>query len=169
MAPPTQVAKPALYALALMRLVLGLVFLWAFLDKAFGLDYTTPSDRSYLSGGHPTEGYLGSSYGPLGGLFKDLAGNAVVDFLFMFGLGAVGISLTLGFATKLGGWGGMAMVLLMYASHPIPWAPAHTTHPFLDDHILEATALALVALTNAGDWLGLGPWWRGKVKATWMH
>ena len=170
MAAPVQVARPALYALALLRLVLGLVFLWAFLDKAFGLHYTTTDANAWLDGGHPTKGYLGSSYGPFEKVFKAMAGKAVVDFLFMFGLGAVGTALTLGIANKLAGWGGVAMVLLMYLSHPIPWAPAHTTHPFLDDHVTEAAALGLIALTNAGDWLGLGNWWRTKTaKWPWLQ
>ncbi|HUR24916.1 MAG TPA: hypothetical protein VM327_02750 [Candidatus Thermoplasmatota archaeon] len=39
------------------------------------------------------------------------------------------------------------MVLLMYASHPVPWADPHGTHPFLDERITEATVMALIALT----------------------
>jgi len=154
------VAKPAAYALAALRIVLGLIFLWAFLDKLFGLRYATPPERAWIEGGEPTEGYLGTSYGPLGDVFQAMAGNTVVDALFMFGLLAIGLSLTLGMATRLGGWAGMAMVLLMYASHPIPWAPENGTHPFLDEHITEAAAMALIALTNAGDTWGLGRWWR---------
>lgn len=163
MAPLTPVARPAAYALAALRLTLGLIFLWAFLDKLLGLRYTTPPERAWIEGGEPTRGYLGSSFGPLGDLFQNMAGNAVVDALFMFGLAAVGIALTLGIATRLGGWGGMAMVLLMYASHPAPWAEPNGTHPFLDDHIVQAAALALVALTNAGITLGLGKWWHDKT------
>jgi thiosulfate dehydrogenase [quinone] large subunit len=160
---PVTVARPAAYALAALRISLGLIFLWAFLDKLLGLRYTTPPERAWIEGGEPTRGYLGSSYGPLGDLFQDMAGNAVVDTLFMFGLAAVGISLTLGIATRLGGWAGMAMVLLMYASHPVPWAPENGTHPFLDEHIVEAAAMALIALTNAGDTWGLGTWWRART------
>lgn len=169
MAAQVPVAKPAAYALAALRLALGLIFLWACLDKVFGLEYTTPPERAYLEGGSPTEGYLGSSYGPLEGVFEAMAGNAVVDFLFLFGLGAVGVSLTLGMGTKLGGWTGMAMVLLMYLSHPAPWAQPNGTNPVLDTHIVEAAALALLALTNCGDVWGLGRWWRGKAKASWLH
>ena len=164
------VAPPASYALGAARLVLGLIFLWAFLDKAFGLRYTTPPERAWTEGGEPTRGYLSSSFGPLGDLFKSMAGNGVVDVLFMLGLLAVGVALTLGIATKLGGWAGVAMVLLMYLSHPTPWADPNGTHPFLDQHILEATVLALVALTNAGHAMGLGRWWeRRTAKWPWMH
>ena len=46
---------------ALGRIGLGWTFLWAFLDKVFGLGFSTPSDRSWLSGGSPTEGFLANS------------------------------------------------------------------------------------------------------------
>lgn len=170
MAPPVVVARPASYALAALRITLGLIFLWAFLDKLFGLRYTTPSDRAWIRGGEPTLGYLSSSFGPLGDLFQAMAGNAVVDALFMLGLAGIGITLTLGIATRLGGWGGMAMVLLMYASHPVPWMEPNGTHPFLDEHITEAAAMALIALTNAGDTWGLGAWWRARMaKWPWLQ
>ena len=163
------VAPPASYALAAARLVLGLIFLWAFLDKLFGLGYATPSANAWMDGGHPTKGYLSSSFGPLADLFQAIAGRAVVDALFMMGLLGVGVSMTLGIATRLGGWSGMAMVLLMYASHPTPWADPNGTHPFLDEHLLEAAVFALIALTNAGAVLGLGRWWSSKVKPAWLH
>ena len=167
---PTPTQGKARYALAAARIILGLTFLWAFLDKLFGLTYSTPAASSWLKGGHPTKGYLGSSFGPLGEMFKGMAGNAVVDVLFMAGLLAVGLSLTFGFAVRLGGWSGVALVLLMYASHPVPWANPHATHPFLDEHILEAAVLALIALTAAGDTWGLGRWWRQKTgKWAWLQ
>lgn len=166
----TVVPPPASYALASARIVLGLVFLWAFLDKTFGLRYTTPKDRAWLEGGHPTQGYLSSSFGPLGDVFQAMAGKPVVDVLFMLGLLGVGVALTLGVATRPGGWAGFAMVLLMYLSHPMPWADPNGTHPFLDDHILQAAVLALIALTAAGHTWGLGAWWdRVTAKATWLR
>ena len=155
-------SAPAWRALACLRILLGLVFLWAFLDKLLGLGYATKAEMAWVRGGHPTRGYLSSSFGPLGEAFKAMAGNPVVDTLFMAGLLGVGVSLTLGIATRLGGWSGMAMVLLMYASHPTPWMQPHGTHPFLDEHITEAAALALLALTPSGLTWGLGGWW-GRV------
>ena len=164
------VSDKAKYALAALRIFLGLIFLWAFLDKAFGLTYTTPASNAWLDGGSPTRGYLSFSYGPLADVFREMAGNGLVDFLFMAGLFGVGVTLTFGVAVRLGGWGGVAMVLLMYASHPIPWAEPNSTHPFLDTHIVEAAALALLALTPSGDTWGLGPWWRSKTpKMAWLH
>jgi len=148
--------------------VLGLTFLWAFLDKTFGLTYATPADKAWVQGGHPTLVYLSSSYGPLGGLFRGMAGNAAVDALFMAGLLGIGVALTFGVATRLGCWSGLAMVLLMYASHPVPWASPHTPHPFLDEHVTEAAAFVLLAMLPAGEPLGLGGWWRRRVTVRWL-
>lgn len=162
--PLADVPRPAAYALAATRLTLGLIFLWAFLDKLLGLRHTTPPERAWLEGGEPTRGYLSSSFGPLEDLFHAMAGNALVDTLFMLGLLGVGLALTLGIAVRLGGWAGVAMVLLMYASHPVPWMEPNGTHPFLDEHILEAAALALVALTTSGHTWGLGRWWEARTR-----
>jgi thiosulfate dehydrogenase [quinone] large subunit len=168
--PAVVVARPAAYALASARLVLGLIFLWAFLDKLLGLGFATKSANAWVKGGHPTQGYLSSSFGPLGSMFKGMAGEPVVDVLFMAGLLAIGLTMTLGIAVRLGGWGGFAMVLLMYASHPVPWMQPHGSHPFLDEHILEAAVFALIAMTDAGHTLGLGRWWQARVKGrTWLE
>src|SRR6266511_711287 len=44
--------------LAVFRVAVGFVFLWAFLDKTFGLGYATPSAKAWINGGSPTKGFL---------------------------------------------------------------------------------------------------------------
>ena len=52
--------------LAAIRISLGWIFLWAFVDKLFGLGFATPSARSWLNGGSPTKGFLANAAtGPL--------------------------------------------------------------------------------------------------------
>ncbi len=34
------------FVLAVLRLAMGFIFLWAFLDKTFGLGYSTPPERA---------------------------------------------------------------------------------------------------------------------------
>ena len=45
-------------ALFLLRLALGVEFLWAFFDKLFGLGYSTPSARAWLNGDRRRKGSL---------------------------------------------------------------------------------------------------------------
>jgi len=44
------------YAVAAMRILLGIIFLWAFVDKLFGLGFATSSAKSWLGGASPTSG-----------------------------------------------------------------------------------------------------------------
>ena len=46
--------KTAWYALALSRILLGFVFLWAFLDKTFGLGFATAAEKAWVAGGSPS-------------------------------------------------------------------------------------------------------------------
>ena len=55
----TTAQKAARYLFAGIRLALGWVFLWAFLDKLFGLGHATPAKRAWINGGSPTKGFLG--------------------------------------------------------------------------------------------------------------
>lgn len=144
---------------ATLRVLVGLVFFWAFIDKFFGLGrwlaLGTPVEKSLISGASVTAGYLGSSHGPLAALFKPMAGLGIVEFLFMFGLFAVGLALILGAPIKLGSWGGIVMMALMWLSH---FPPTH--HPFVDDHLVYAVVLYGFTLVGAGDVWGIGAWWR---------
>ena len=51
-------------ALGLMRIVLGFMLVWAFLDKMFGLGFPSPSSAAVINGGSPTEYYLNVSVMP---------------------------------------------------------------------------------------------------------
>ena len=144
------------YVWALTRISLGWIFLWAFLDKLFGLGYSTPSERSWLNGGSPTRGFLANSAtGPFEGLYKDIAGAAWADWLFMIGLAAIGVALLLGIGMRIAAVSGALMYLLMWTVVLPP-----ENNPVVDDHIIGALALLGLALVHAGDTLGLGRWWK---------
>src|SRR5262249_29187152 len=72
---PPAVSVATRYVLAVLRIVVGWVFLWAFLDKLFGFGYATPSAKSWLNGGSPTKGFLSSATGPFAGVYHDIAGT----------------------------------------------------------------------------------------------
>ncbi|SDR23902.1 thiosulfate dehydrogenase [quinone] large subunit [Thermostaphylospora chromogena] len=143
------------YVWAIARISLGWIFLWAFLDKTFGLGFATPAERAWLAGGSPTTGFLkGVEGNALGGVFTALAGQAWVDWLFMAGLLGIGTALLLGAGMRIAaGTGSLLMVLMWAAELPLD------TNPFMDDHLVYAVVLIGLALAGAGDTLGIGGWW----------
>lgn len=144
----------ARYTWALARLSLGWVFLWAFLDKMFGLGHETASADAWISGGNPTEGFLSGAVGPFSGIYQEIAGTAWVNSLFMIGLLAIGVALMLGILMRLACGAGALMVTLMWTASLPP-----ENNLFMDDHIIYALVLVGLALVGAGNTLGLGRWW----------
>jgi thiosulfate dehydrogenase [quinone] large subunit len=148
----TQVVR---YAAAAIRLSMGFVFLWAFFDKAFGLGHETAGKDAWLNGGSPSKGFLGfAATGPFKGFYNSLAGQTWVDWLFMAGLLAIGTALVFGVAMRLAAASG-ALLLVMMWSVTLP--PANNV--FMDDHLIYAMVLVLLASLGAGTTAGLGTWW----------
>ncbi|HET9516735.1 MAG TPA: DoxX family membrane protein [Actinoplanes sp.] len=156
---PSPAAVPAAHratrwVLAALRLALGWVFLWAFLDKLFGLGLATPSAKSWLNGGSPTKGFLSSVEGPFEGFYHAIAGDTWTNVLFMAALAGVGLALVLGIGLRVAAIsGGVLLVMMWTAALPLE------NNPFIDDHLVYAGVLALFPLTAAGHTLGLGGWW----------
>lgn len=153
-----EAAGSARYVWALTRISLGSVFLWAFLDKLFGLGYSTTSARAWLNGGSPTNGFLSNTEGWFADGFQAIAGNVFVDWLFMLGLLGIGVALLLGVGIRIAAVSGATMMVLMYLA-AVPGV-AGTTNPFMDDHIVYALVLIGLALAHAGGTLGFGSYWR---------
>jgi thiosulfate dehydrogenase (quinone) large subunit len=143
------------YLAAALRLSVGWVFLWAFLDKTFGLGFATERADAWLDGGSPTEGFLSfAATGPFQGAYNDLAGAAWADWLFMIGLLGIGVGLMLGVAMRIASAAGALMLFLMWTAVLPP-----PNNPFMDDHLVYAGLLILLAAMGAGRWVGLGTWW----------
>ncbi len=153
-------------SLAALRVLTGFIFLWAFLDKLFGLRYTTPSAKAWIHGGSPTRGFLKSvDVGPLQRPLNAIAGTWWADWLFMLGLAGIGLAVVLGIGLRLSAVLGTVLLLLMWASE---WPPARTTshgspsgstNPIVDYHIVYAASLIALAATYAGHTWGLGRVW----------
>jgi len=142
--------------LGILRLSLGLIFLWAFFDKVFGLGYATTAQNAWLVGGSPTTGFLQFGvHGPFAGFFHSLASVEAVDWLFMLGLAFIGTTLTLGIMTKIGGWAGIILLFSMYLAVGLP--PEH--HPFIDEHFIYIFVLLAIVWSNAGIYFGFGNQW----------
>ncbi|MFF9819096.1 hypothetical protein [Streptomyces sp. NPDC014006] len=153
-------------ALASLRILTGFVFLWAFLDKTFGLGYATASGKGWVDGGSPTKGFLSSvAAGPMRSTFHAWAGAAWADWLFMLGLLGIGVAVMTGVALRPAAVAGTAMLALMWtaewppATHLANGAPSMSTNPFADYHVIYAIVLIAVAAAGAGTTWGLGRLW----------
>jgi thiosulfate dehydrogenase [quinone] large subunit len=148
------------YIWAALRIGMGWLLLWPFLDKLFGLGFATASKDAWIAGGSPTFGYLKfATSGPFASLFQSLAGNPAVDWLFMLGLLFVGLALLLGIGVNIAGYSGAVMMLLLWLSRLPP-----ENNPVLDEHIVYTIVLIGLARVKAGQWVGLGKWWSERVK-----
>jgi thiosulfate dehydrogenase [quinone] large subunit len=154
------------YVLAVSRIALGFIFLWAFLDKMFGLGYSTTPAKAWVNGGSPTSGFLGNvEVGPLRSLFTSLAGSVVVDALFMLGMFAVGVALILGIGLRVAAVAATIIMLGMWAAEwPLSMQtfegqPSGSTNPVVDYHLIYALLAIVLAVTAAGRTWGLGRVW----------
>ncbi len=127
-----------------LRIVMGLIFLWAFFDKLLGLGFATKAENAWINGGSPTYGFLThGTKGPFAEFFQSLAGVAVVDWLFMLGLLGVGVALVFNRYVKWGAIAGSVMMFLMYIAAFPP-----ENNPLLDDHIVYILVLAILAMRS---------------------
>jgi thiosulfate dehydrogenase [quinone] large subunit len=143
------------WLLAGIRVALGWIFLWAFLDKMFGLGHDTTSAKSWLHGGSPTKGFLGSAAkGPLTNFYHSIAGSGFADALFMASLLGIGGALILGIGIRLAAAAGALLTVMMWSAVLPP-----ASNPFMDEHLIYAAVLVVLALLAAGNTLGLGRAW----------
>lgn len=166
---PRTGSTAAAIALAVLRVSMGFVFLWAFLDKTFGLHYSTPSAKAWIHGGSPTKGFLNSvDVGPLESWFHSIAGTWWADWLFMLGLLGVGLTLILGVLMYAGTAAGVLLLGFMWlaelpiAQHTSAGGPSGSTNPFADYHYIYAVVLVVLALTGAARTWGLGRLWAAR-------
>jgi thiosulfate dehydrogenase [quinone] large subunit len=161
---------------AVLRLSMGWIFLWAFLDKTFALGYRT--GRTTLQSGREVVDYFGpeawlfgfgegsptreflevETKGWFEGLFSSFAGAAWADWLFMVGLLGIGVALMCGIGIRIAALSATVLLLLMYLASP-PMAVSVGSNPFLDNNLVYAVVLIGLALVNAGDTWGLGKQW----------
>ena len=152
-------------ALALMRIAFGLTFLWAFFDKLLALGFHTGYDQegnldrfgdaAWINGASPTEGFLKfGADGPFKEFYNNIAGAAWADWLFMLGLLGIGLALTLGIGMRIAAATGALLYVLMWTVVLPP-----ENNPVLDDHLLGAISLVVLAAFYAGDTWGFGKVW----------
>ena len=159
-----------------LRLSIGWVFLWAFLDKLLALGFASGrdaetgvvdrfGDAAWINGGSPTDGFLQfglHTKAPFTDFYSSLAGSAIIEWIYMLSMAAIGIALILGVATRLAAGAGIVWMAMFYTASAI-WPENNL---FMDDHIVYAIVLAGLAYVGAGRYLGLGRQWErlGLVK-----
>lgn len=146
------------YTIAVGRLLMGFVFLWAFLDKLYGLHYSTPNSQAWIHGGSPTREFLTAAQGPFAGLFHTMAGQSWTDWLFMVGLAGIGVALITGIAVRIAVVTGSILLILMWAAS----LPIHSTL-VIDDHVLYIVLLWVIFFGYRNQVLSLGAWWRHSI------
>jgi thiosulfate dehydrogenase [quinone] large subunit len=166
----------------ILRLFMGWTFLWAFLDKAFALGFSTGrvlndagetvridffGDTAWINGASPTAGAIGFALkGPFvdpiqsfAGYQMTEAGPAVAgwfDAFYMVSLLLIGLGLMTGVMTRIAAFGGIAWMAAFYLGTAI-W-PEHNL--FLDDHVVYSVILVGIVLANAGLYWGFGRMWQ---------
>jgi thiosulfate dehydrogenase [quinone] large subunit len=147
--------------LAVLRIATGFIFLWAFLDKTFGLGYSTLPANAWIHGGTPSQGFLKSPavVGPFKAFFATIA-SPTTDVLFMIGMLAIGVAVILGIGLRISAITGTIILLFMYLAEWSFGANAASTNPVVDYHIIFALSLIVVAVLSAGDAWGLGLAWK---------
>lgn len=165
-----------------LRLAVGWTFLWAFLDKAFALGFSTGrvlndagqtvnidffGPDAWINGASPTAGAVGFALkGPLADNIQTITGFQMtqagpqvagwLDWVYMASLLLIGLGLITGVMTRLAAAGGIIWMATFYLGTAI-W-PEH--NPFLDDHVVNAIVLVALILANAGRYYGLGKTWQ---------
>ena len=133
----------ARFTLLLTRVSLGIVFFYAGITKVV--------DSTWSAAGH-----IGAAKTFTGfyQLFLNPAILPIVNFLNVWGLTILGLSLILGLFVRLSSLLGIVLMLLYYfAAGPFPYPSAHAF--IVDEHIIYALLLLFFASIRAGRYWGL--------------
>jgi thiosulfate dehydrogenase (quinone) large subunit len=125
------------YGLVLLRILIGWHFLYEGVIKAYNPSWTS-------------RGYLVSA-SILKPFFAWLASDSlitVIDYLNIYGLIAIGISLIVGIKVKWGCVGGILLLLFYYLAHPpfpsLPQGPSEGSYWIVNKNLVEMAALFVV-------------------------
>jgi thiosulfate dehydrogenase [quinone] large subunit len=153
-----------MWAWTVLRILLGWSFVWAFLDKMFGLGFATCRndetggidylcDAAMIQGGSPTFGFLnfateGSHTGFLFEWMAPAAPDAInlADVGFMLALLLGGVALMAGIAVRTAAIGSALLMLFMFLAADV-WPE---NNPINSSHLIEMVAYLGIATVGAG-------------------
>jgi thiosulfate dehydrogenase [quinone] large subunit len=149
-------------AIAIGRVVIGIVFLWAGLEKIIGEGLGTWSAAGFLE--FATGGTLGwpfvtgevaegTIYNPTHDFWVALAGNeaamTVINYLVPLGQLGIGIALILGLLTRFGALMGTLMMLFFFVA---AWDFAYGV---VNQHLTYAVVTLGLGIVGAGNYYGV--------------
>ena len=159
-------AVAARYLLAGIRIALGWVFLWAFLDKLFGLGHATPTARPGSTAAAPPRA---SSAAPRARSAASSRHRRQRLGRRLFMLRPAGHRRRADRSASAMRFAAIAGALLLVLMWTAVLPPAN--NPFMDDHLIYAAILIVLALLGAGNTLGFGKAWSATPlvrNATWL-
>ena len=122
------------------------------------MGFATTADKSWLAGNSPTYGFLMFGADSMfKSLFNSMAGNQLVDILFMLGLLGLGLGLLLGVMVKIASYAAILLMALMW----LALVPGEN-NPVIDEHLIYILVFIGLAITDSGKTFGLGNWWAKK-------
>ena len=148
---PTLPARGPMLALTFLRILISWHFFYEGLNKLNAPSWSAA-------------GFLKQAKGPFAGIFHSIAASpntlANSDLITMWLLTIVGACLILGLFTRLASLGGIFFLLMVYFAAP-PWigyfytVPSECNYLIVNKNLIEAAALAVIALTGSGRFYGL--------------
>jgi thiosulfate dehydrogenase [quinone] large subunit len=158
------------YGVALLRVVVGIIFVWAGVGKAFNEGVPGAwSAKGFLL--HATNGTLGwpfvtgtadptKVYNPTHDFWVSIANNdtamTIVNNLVVAGEVCIGVALVLGIVTRFAGvMGALMMVFFFFAG----WS---FSSGIVEEHATYAVVLLALAGMGAGNYYGLDQWLGGR-------
>lgn len=149
------------YVLGVLRITMGWIWLWAFLDKLLGLGFATTAENAWINGKSPISGFLAFGTNPDSPFATFFTENLlqyadIMDFVLMGMFLFVGVSLTLGIFVRLASIAGIFFMISIVLAG-IPFA----NNPIIDNHIVYAMILLFFITTPiVGQYIGIGSKWQ---------
>ncbi len=143
--------KILIFWLVTLRVIIGWHFLYEGMVKLYNPNWTSA-------------GYLLDSQGFVKNIFYWMASNPdllkVIDFLNIWGLIVIGVTLILGLFTRVALWSGVALLALYFLSHPpfigVEYAPASEgSYLFVNKTLIEMVAMIVLVYFPSGKHVGI--------------
>lgn len=147
-------------AIAVLRIGVGIIFLWAGLEKVFAPEpWSAAGFLQFATGGSLGWPFVageiaeGTIFNPTHGIWTGLATNegamAIVNFLVPYGQIGIGVGLVLGLLTRFSAAMGTVMMLFFFLA---AW---DFEFGVVNQHLTYALVTGFLGLIGAGNYLGL--------------